>query len=68
MQLLSNTKVNLSQPLSPQLVCNQGNHQGKATVWLKLPISLYSDTYLGQKVVHYISVIVACGMLQKLKE
>ena len=25
-QLVSNTKVNLSQPLPPQLVCNQGNH------------------------------------------
>ena len=24
--LVSNTKVNLSQPLSPQLVCNQSNH------------------------------------------
>ena len=24
--LVSNTKVNLSQPLPPQLVCNQGNH------------------------------------------
>ena len=24
MQLVSNTKVNLSQPLSPQPVCNQG--------------------------------------------
>jgi len=26
MLLVSNMKVNFSQPLSPQLVCNKGNH------------------------------------------
>jgi len=26
MQLVSNIKVNLPQPLPPQLICNQGNH------------------------------------------
>ena len=35
MQLLSNTKVNLSQPLPPQLICN---HLQATTVWLKQSI------------------------------
>jgi len=34
MPLVSNTKAILSQPLPPQLVCNQGNHSVvKKTNW-----------------------------------
>ena len=32
-QLVSNVKVNLSQPLPPQLVCNQDNHSVVFTVF-----------------------------------
>jgi len=40
MQVVSNTKVNSSQPLSLQLVCNQGS-----PLLLKQPISFYSLPY-----------------------
>ena len=36
MQLVSNTKVNLSQPLSLQLDCNHGNHSVVKTALLAL--------------------------------
>ena len=36
--LVSNAKINPQQPLSPQIVCNQGNH----SMWLEQPNCFYS--------------------------
>jgi len=42
MQSVSNSKLNLSQPLPPRLVCNQGNH---SVVKQPITFSISHDTY-----------------------
>ena len=48
MQLASSTKISFSQPLSPQLDCNQGNHSVvKTTNILKYIMAYGSTPYVG---------------------